>query len=306
MSSALFSRMALLVLALGLACGGGMDRTEQLLIERLRGVERGTLMIPSAGLTDSELEAILSDPRVPALQDLSLHNNRLTADGITTLTTSPKLSGLSNLNVSNNPVGDEGVSILAVSPVLDPLRTLSLAAVGASAEGVRALQQGGHVDHVAEIDLGFQALGDDGAQVLSTWAPRDKLLLQEAAIGGPGARALLERGQAASLKLKKNPLGEGGLAGLSQISPAIVTLDLSACGLGAASAQALARASAPGLRSLSLDYNALGDAGLKALASASWLGQLQFLSVMGAKASPTARSDLRQAWGQRPGLTIEK
>jgi hypothetical protein len=306
MAASLYRVGPLLVLLVGLSCGGGMDRVDQLLVERLRAVEKGTLMIPSARLTDAELEAVLSDPRVPALQELTLHHNQLTADGVTTITTSPKLAGLSTLDVSNNPVGDEGLSILAVSPVLDPLRVLSLAAVGASAEGVRALTQGAHVDGVAEIDLGFQALGDAGAQALASWPPRDKLLLQKAGIGGPGARALLEQGQAATLKLKENPVGEGGLTGLSQISPALVTLDASACGLGPADAAALAGAAAPGLRSLELDHNALGDAGLRALASAPWLGQLQFLSVMGGKASPAARSDLQRAWGQRPGLTIEK
>lgn len=296
----------LLGLLLALACGGGMDRVDELLAERKAAIAKGTLMIPSAGLTDGELAAMLADPRVPALADLSLHRNALTSASMTTITASPKLTGLKNLNVSMNPIGDAGIAVLAGSPVLDPVRTLSLASVGATVEGMRTLASSSHVARVAELDVGFQPVGDEGARALAGLGPRDKLLAQQAEIGGEGARALIAGSGAFSLKLEDNPIGQGGLVGLSRISPAIGVLDLASCGLGARDLEALAAAPAEGLRSLKLDYNRAGDAGLLALASAPWLGQLEFLSVMGAEASPQARNQLRQAWGQRGGLTLER
>ena len=173
-------------------------------------------------------------------------------------------------------------------------------------KATRALAASTHLGRVDALDVGFQQLGDAGGLALAGLSPRDQLLLQKAGIGGEGARALLSRSRARTLKLEGNPLGRGGLAGLSRVSPALVSLDLTSCGLGAADLTTLASAPATGLRSLVLDYNPTGDAGLRALAGAAWLGQLDALSVMGAKAGDAARTELRRAWGDREGLTLER
>ncbi len=276
-----------------------MSRVQSLIVERQGGIERGTLMVASAKLTDAELAELLADPRVTALSDLSLHHNALTSAGIRTAIASPKLTRLANLNLSNNPIGDEGVRALAGSEVLDPILTLSLAGVGATEAGAQALAESDHSAGIAQLDLGFQPIGR-AAPLLAT--PRKALLLQKAGIDSQTAVALLQTGQVATLKLKENAIPT--LDGLTSVSPALTALDLGSCGLTDLSA--LATAPAPGLRSLHLDYNPLGDEGLEVLARATWLPTLEFLSAMGAQGGPAGRAALRSAWGERPGLTLER
>ena len=283
-----------------LACAGSpMSRTEGLIAARTAGAARGTLMIPSEALTAAELAIVLADPRIPPLRELSLHHNALTAASVPTLLASPKLTALENLNLSNNPIGSAGIARLAEAPLLDGVRRLNLAATGVDASAARALAASSHTAKIAEIELGFQPIGA-GA---SAWiGRRERLSLASAEIDGATARALLAESAVAHLTLEGNPIRD--LTGLSRLSDAIVTLDLTACGL--TDTRPLTAVRAPALRALTLDSNPIGDAGLRDLAAAPWLPQLEFLSVMGTKGTAEGREVLRSAWGARPGLTAER
>ncbi len=292
--------MAIAVALLSVACGrNSPSRVNFLLGVRQGGIDRGTLMIPSEKLSDAELSAILADPRVPPLTELSLHNNQLTTASVRMIVSSPKLTALKTLDLSNNPLGDEGVTLLANPLALAPVRWLSLAAVGATGSGVRALAASPGIAQIPELHLGFQNIGTAAGLLVSQ---RDSLFLQKAGIDGSTAVTLLRTARVKTLVLNENPLGS--LVDLDTLSPSIVALDLVSCGLN--DLTGLTQATAAGLLTLNVDYNPVGDAGLFALAQASWLGQLKFLSAMGAKSSPGGRQALRSAWGERPGLTIER
>lgn len=293
------SWLVCLACALAACDRGSQNRVGMLVGTREASLARGTLFIASEKLSDSELSAILADPRVSALTELTLHHNALSAAAVRTIAASQKLTALAILDLSFNPLGDEGVTVLASSPVLASLRNLSLAHAGITGEGLHALAHSPHAARIASLDLRFQNIG--AAAALLATVPRDKLLLQQTGIDGPTAIILLRTARVKTLELEGNPIRT--LAGLDAISASLVSIDLSRCQL--ADISILTQALAPSLQALELDYNPLGDAGLDALVGAQWLKQIRFLSVMGAKSSPEARQKLRAAWGDRPGLTID-
>ncbi len=286
---------ALIALALTvLACaGGGVDRVGSLIAERAEGVERGTLMIASERLTDDELARILAHPEMADLADIALHHNALTAAAIPALVASPRIAGVQRLDLSYNPLGDAGVTALAASPVLARLTALSVAGAGATEAGIRALAASPHAARIAELDVGYQVVGAAAADLVQ---PRTVLRLREAGVDGPTAARLLNRAHVATIELSGNPIGSVS----GRLATEITTIDLSGCEITRFDA------AGPGLRALDLDRNPLGEAGIRAIAAAPWLADLQYLSVMGTDASPAARQALRDAWGERPGLTAER
>lgn len=304
-------RLGGLFAGLLLACGGGggsggsagrAARVDGLVGTRARALADGSLVMAGEDIDDALLLAILDDPRVPDLRDVELFDNALTAEGVHTLLTHPKTARPRTLHLGSNPVGDEGLVALAGSDRLASVENLYVGKVGATALGVAALARSPHATSLKLAQLGFEPLGDEGAIAL-VGLRTGSLLLDEAGIGGAGARALLAGAAAPALSLNGNPVGPGGLSGLPALAPRLVSLSLKKTGLGAADAAALASAPAPALRHLSFSYAPLGDAGVRALLGAPWFAQLVSLDVTGTGASAESYAALRAAWGERKGLS---
>jgi hypothetical protein len=275
-----------------------MSRVDALIDGRVTMLARGSLMLGSdVAVDDDELRAILDHPKVPPLTMIDVFAGRLGPAGVRALAASDKVRGLDDLRLGSCPIGDDGLAILAAA--LPALTRLAAPNVGATARGAEAVAAGRW--RLVRVELGHQAIGDDGARALAGLA-LDHLLVQDAGIGGAGARRVIADGQVVNLTLDGNPIGAGGLVGVERISSATRTLFLAKAGLADADLEALATASAPALRALSLRYHAGGDAGLAALARAPWLAQLEALDVTGSRRGGGLTA-LAAAWGARPGLT---
>ncbi|HEX2569687.1 MAG TPA: hypothetical protein VH877_09025 [Polyangia bacterium] len=282
-----------------------MDRfkVNRLVGESLKTMERGTLHLAAQSLNDEELAAILADKRVPALNTLNVQDNPLSRAAIQTMSGSSKLQGLQRLALSDCAIGDEGMTLLAQSPILRSVYFLLLAGVNASSKGVEALAASPHTGALRRLDLSGQSLGDVGASAVLRLHGLEDLTLQKIDLQGAGARTLIEGATVKVLDLDRNSLGPGALVGLRRISPSLGTITLKLTGLGPQDAAALAALPA-NLQVLDLSYCPIGDAGVRALARAPWIGQLQALDAIGSQASEPAKEALRQAYGARRGLTL--
>lgn len=278
-------------------------RVDDVVTQRGASLSRGALTVIGEGLDDAVIGGLVADARVTTLTDLGLADNALGAGAVRALLDSPKTEGLRALDLSGNPLGDGGVATLAESPHLATVETLLLARVGATGASVSALAASPHATALRQLDLGGNLLGDAGGAALAGLTVRARLAADDAGIGGAGVRALLEAANVPRLSLAGNPVGAGGLAGLTRLSPAIVELSLAGALLGPGDAVTLAAIDAPGLRRLSLRGNALGDEGVRAVANAPWFARLTHLDVSDTGAGGATLTGLQEAWGDRGGLT---
>jgi len=263
----------------------------------------GRLYVGSdAEMDDAVLAALLADARLPALKELDLFGNRIGPPGVRDLMASAKTAGLTMLVLGRNPIGDDGATAIAARP-WPALRQLGLAWTGMGPRGAAALVAAPALAALQRVEIGYQALGDEAVAPFARWSELISLSAAKTGLLGPGARALMEGGSAEALDLADNLLPEGALGGLGALSPRLRTLTLKSSGLGALDAAALAAVAAPGLKNLDLSMTKLGDDGVRALARAPWLGQLDSLNVLYAGAGPAGMGALAAAWGSRPGLT---
>lgn len=281
---------------------------ERRLSEGQAALSRGTLSINDPQLTDAALARALEDARVPSgLIRLELSGSPITAEGVEIALRSPKTRTLQVFGAATCPIGDEGLRHLAgASKAWPHLRSLGLQKIGASAEGVAALAKGLRLPPEGKLQLGFQPIDLTAAEALSALPPLDTLDLTEAEIAPEAARQLLQRGPMRALILDGARLGPGALKGLSGLSPRLAILDLRGAQLGAEDVEILAALEAPALAAVDLTRNPIGDQGVKALAAAPWRSQLRALSALHTEAGPEARAALQRAWGEGPGLTIER
>lgn len=287
-------------------CGGPtVSRIDGWIDENRAALQRGALVLGSREMTDDELRALLADRRMTQLQTLTIHDNRLTADAVRAVASSPRTRGLTTLQLTRNQLGDEGLRALAGWSGAASLQALYLGANGASATGVGALARSEHLGRLEILELSHQPIGDTSAAALVKLSA-GKLHVEHAGLTGVGATRLIGGAASPRLFLDGNPVGPGGLKGLRAIAPTVSTLSLADCGLDATDARALAAVDAPALKLLVLTKNKLGDAGLDAIAKARWLPGLQALQITYAGGSPQARARLRAAWGDRPGLVMER
>jgi hypothetical protein len=298
------------LLALLLLSGCGSTTNPEKTVDELVstfGVEtgHGSLSIPQEGLSDSQLEKLLSDPRTPELWSIELSGNAIGKKGLTALLSSEKTRQLKWLNLSNNLLDDAAIQSLANSDRLDTVEHLLLADNTITSTGIQAFAASPHLGKLRVLSLGNQPIGDNGAKALAQLTGLESLNLESTGITGIGASALLQDLGAKTLTLRNNPLNDG-LIDFHAFSDTLKTVDLRQCGLESQQIQALGRADlGKGLQFLQLDENPFGDAGIQALGDATWIGSLKKLTVMGSGASLEVRKGLRDFWGKRGGMTIE-
>jgi uncharacterized protein (TIGR02996 family) len=184
------------------------------------------------------------------------------------------------------PTGDETVRVMAESPSFANVRHLILPPdSGITRVGLEALAASPYLRNVTRLDLGDNQLGDE-VEVLTRLPFVGSLLkldLDTNDLGENAARLLAGCGlvELRSLKVSRNPLGDGGIEAIceSDSLPQLRELWAYDCGIGARGARALANSAlASKLQSLYLPSNKLGSKGLTALVCGDW-GELAWLEL---------------------------
>jgi uncharacterized protein (TIGR02996 family) len=221
-------------------------------------------------------------PLLARLSGLDLSGNELKGAKVRSLL-SPHLAGLRRLDLSDNPLGPGGVKALTTCPHLTGLRRLELRRVRMGFEGVQALA--GHIDDPQEyaasvnldglvaLDLRQNLIYEEGVTVLAHSPHLAGLTeLSLAPIGGKSSEELNESRYLRKLTTLRisGPFSEG-IAELlsSQFVKRLRVLELSETEARDEHAEEIASCrQLSGLHHLNLAGNAVGDAGLRALASA--------------------------------------
>jgi len=309
--------VVMVALVLGVACSlvdrgptDGHEEWSQEVVVEDRGslkyrygnylMERSLMTSLSEGIGEPVLLEIVDDPEVGPIEDVRVVQSQITALGVRGIMEGKNTSGLHSLNLMGSRVGDDGLRALAESPRLAQLERLLIQDVGATAAGVQALAASPHF-RVGNVAMGFQAIGDAGAEALAGATMVNSLRLESAQIGGRGARALIEGTHAVRLDLTKNPIH---LVGLRKISPHLRSLTLDETPLTVEDIQALAALPAPALESLSLHYVAMSDPVYEAILAAPWFDQLELL-MLGTHpdhSSPEMRARFVEAYGDHRWL----
>lgn len=254
------------------------------------------LNLYQAGLDDgglAELGAVL-----PQLERLNLAGTRVTHAGLETLLGRESLARLRYLHLNWLLPGLDGAEFLAAHLALPNLTHLDLSSSrlanhelqhlasnlvfrglrGLRAEynqlvGAYAFEAIATLRHLEVLDFSTNAIGIEGVTALVRLGfPLRVLRLYQCKVDDDQLRVLAT----AKFPLKRLDLGYGtitaaGIAALGTAGWPLETLGLWACKIRDAGAVALANADfTRSIRHLSLGYNGLSDAGIQAMAAASW------------------------------------
>jgi hypothetical protein len=270
------------------------------------GASSGSVSIAGRGVADEVFAAAVRDPAFPpALRSLTANGNQLGPASFQALDEAGQCATLAWLNVTANPLGDAGAHALAETACVGQLEQLFIGEAGLSGSGMAALAGAG-LPRLTLLVAGGQPLGGSVAEPLAALPALRRLALPAVGMSPAGARTLITKTTASELDLAHNDLGAGALVGLSEVAAGLEVLSLASCGLGPADAVALAAAPRGGLVELDLTGNPLGDDGLRSLAGAPWLAELDKLRVEQSGASLEVRKALVDAWGARGGIKVER
>jgi len=209
------------------------------------------------------LPALAECPFLAEVEELDLSWGDLGNDGVTLLARSPHLGRVRALDLGCNGLDDAGVRALAGTSALPGLESLTLNDNGQiTSAGVRAVAESPFLAGLTDLDLSGNDVNDDGVR---------------AALGLPRLR---------ELKLAGNPVGDAGIAalvgatGFARMLAHDPRLDLRACAVGPAGAEALAASrSLARVVGLDLGGNDIGDRGARALAGCGRLANLRVLGL---------------------------
>lgn len=277
-------------------------------LDRLTGLNLSGNALGRAGIQE-----LLRSPWRAQLRSLAITDNALDTAGVEELASDSALHGLTELHLAKNSIGPLGLP-------LEQLRILNLRFCRIGPTGATRLSKQG-LRHLEDLDLGFNDLGDTGAESLARAAKLGRLRrlgLRANRIGPIGAAALAASDKAAvvaDLDLTSNHLGDTGAAALlaGNHFAALERLDLSNNGLTDAGVRRLVETGAfDKLTALSLAWNPFGDAVVQALTADSALSGLRVLDltgthfgVVGAKALLGSRHRCRLTLGENRRLPAD-
>ncbi len=181
--------------------------------------------------------------------------------GLTELLASPWLSRIDRLIMRGLP-GDAAFATLVSSPQLANLRALNVTGNQLRAPAFSGIEHS--LPRVQNLVLTGNPIDDDGLEALQAWTQLENvhtLYLSDCEISAPGierwlAGASLEN--LATLTLSHNTFGDAGVAALVKHAarlPVLEHLELKACAISSAGAEALSNAKLPKLRRLDLRRN---------------------------------------------------
>ena len=252
----------------------------------------GVYVTFSGGIGEPALIRLLEDSDMQPLKSVTVHGQQLTQRSVVAIMNAESTAPLHSLFLQGSTIGDAGLTVIANAPRLAQIEYLNLEKVNATSAGVAALAASPHL-RAKSLSIGWQAVGDAGAEALAQAKGLKSLRLEAAEVGVQGAVALIEQSGLEALTLIGNP---AGFTDLAAVSPSLQALILDDCGLETSSINALAKADAPALTSLSIERTPLSDEALKAIMAASWFPRLDKLSLSAQRTSPDVRAALIAAY----------
>lgn len=226
----------------------------------------------------------------PALRHLDLSENPEGLGDLRAWSSAPWLGQLDALELNHNPQAPQSFQALLRNPGWRKLRRLALAGAGILAQDLRRWASLEGPCALEECGLGYNDLGDAGAQALARAPSLSGLLrldLESCGLTAAGLLAL-SGGWAPDglrwLRLDRNRLGgdlEQARAALGSLAwPQLAYLSLRGCGLTAAALDQWSEAGhGRSLLHLDLGHNPLGEQGALTLAQTSGLKSLVSLHV---------------------------
>jgi len=159
------------------------------------------LSLTTRGLTSRGLGAILKSPRLGGLRRLTLRHlgGPAGAELAVILARAAALDELEELELQDTRLGDPGAIMVLGSMKTEALTRLSLQGNALSADAMRALVDAKFVRALRHLDLSRNALGDEGAALVSALPTRLRYAdLSRNGIGDQGLEAIV-RGEAFGL-----------------------------------------------------------------------------------------------------------
>jgi uncharacterized protein (TIGR02996 family) len=205
---------------------------------------------------------------------------------LASLTASPLVSIINDLNIRDTDTDDEAIESLLAAPGVECLRSLDLSSTRVTHSSGTLLAQCTRLSQLKELDLHDTKFGDSGLAALAsspTLSNLEKLTLREAQLSDVGVAAL---GQSPSIRLveldlRHNQIGDSGLrqfvqgGGLTRLQ----TLLLGKNVVGAEGLRAIFESPQCVLTELRVNWNPIGDEGVRAIALASSASSLLKLDL---------------------------
>src|SRR5262249_43419651 len=117
--------------------------------------------------TDAGVKALAASPHLKGLRKLDLSRCKIGPDGAEVLTDEAAFPELDELTLRGNPIGDRGAVALARWGRRRAETNLLLHEVGLTAAGVAEMVRSGSLAGLEHLDLGDNAIGDDGVAALA-------------------------------------------------------------------------------------------------------------------------------------------
>lgn len=261
--------------------------------------------------------ALLECEHLGSLRELSVSDDD-SVPGVAEVIAARAPAGLRSLSFEGHmsaAMGQAGAEALAGSPRLAGLESLRLRDVNLNAGAARALAASPHLGRLGELQIGggsyaLNRIGPEGAEALAgsgALAGLWKLGLAFNGIGDPGARRLGDsrvlRGLV-DLDLASNGITDSGLDRLltGAFVPTLRVLAMAHNDLGPRALRHLNRVDPPGLDTLWLLGNAVGDEGLGELVRGPLPGRLRSLNLVDCDLTEAGIEALLEAAGEFVGL----
>jgi Leucine Rich repeat len=261
------------------------------------------LAIAANHLDPAIVDELLDEPAFADVQELDLGRNNIGPSVAVKLPQTAIVCLLRQLNLAGNQIGPGGAAAFFAGDRLDRLRDLDLSFNAIGPAGAAALATAESFHRPQQLDLSFNAIEDMGVEQLTearTLFSVRRLNLRSNRLGAASAIALGESNwlsNVCELDVSVNPLGDEGVQAMMSASglESLRRIELSNTNLTSRSVCELG-ATVAGLEYLGLSWNALGDAGVIALAeNAELRGTLDLRGVefsMKAANALATRTDL--------------
>eukprot|EP00767_Chilomastix_cuspidata_P001869 gnl/Chilomastix_cuspidata/1995.p1 GENE.gnl/Chilomastix_cuspidata/1995~~gnl/Chilomastix_cuspidata/1995.p1 ORF type:complete len:432 (+),score=156.77 gnl/Chilomastix_cuspidata/1995:1302-2597(+) len=243
-------------------------------LARLRNLSLANNGIGNAGVL--QLAELL--PFLPRLEKLFLWNCGIDQYGLSPVAPALKHVRLTNLDLSYNHIRDAGADSLAVALRKMPtLRVLSLSGCGISHKSAASLAETLAALRLSKLVLGLNPLGDDGVSVVAAkLGPMESLDVLDVTMCDFGIKgfaavvAAVAAARVSALYCGGNLIGDEGAALLARAAPRLHLHEIFIwhSGLSPAACAPFAEfvVNAPGLHTVSIGHNGLGEEGLLQLA----------------------------------------
>ena len=231
-------------------------------------------------------KALARSKAIGNLKKLDLINCRILESAVE-FGRSSELSSIEQFAISSSPAGPAFIKEIAANPAFRNLRSIRLFRCSLNSESLRPLVHSTHFEHLVDLGLPHNFIGDDGLILLSqlkSFSQLQTLDLSGCNITGKGLDAISckQLPELKELCLARNDLGQRGMFALSKLAglEQLQTLLLGECGISDDGfAHFIKTKPTSDLSTLSLYNNDIGDKGAIALANDAQMPMLEELEL---------------------------